>query len=252
MTAADSAAPAQAPSAFQTLYAAGYRAFGYVGLFTLFAMPLWGFRYNDAGAPSINWAFNAGLYAVFIVPHLIMTRSWFKKAVWKRPEGHPRERRFYIFVTIVTWFAVIGLHRPVSGGMLHYPEQWAGEIRFAGLVFFLIFMKLFFEGVPNVAIDGLLGVPGKVSAFSHGPETPLFTEGRYAQVRHPMYQAVLLALLSSLIMHPHVAQLFWGGLVGATFVLFSPIEERQLIRARGEDYLNYKKQTPWRLFRGIY
>lgn len=246
------AGAAEPRSAMHAVYGAAYRAFAFFGLFTLFAMPLWGFRYEAEGVPASNWAFDAALYAAFIVPHLVMTRSWFKKAVWRRPEGHPRERRFYIFVTVITWFAVIGLHRPLSGGMVHYPEQWAGEIRFVGIVFFLIFMKLFFEGVPNAAIDGLLGVPGKVSAFSHGPETPLFTEGRYAQVRHPMYQAVLLALLASLIIHPHVAQLFWGGLVGGTFVLFSPIEERQLLRARGDDYLEYKKQTRWRLFRGIY
>ena len=41
-------------------------------------------------------------------------------------------------------------------------------------------------------------------------------------------------------------------LTGVTFVFFIPIEERQLAAARGEAYLAYRQQTPYRLFRGIW
>jgi len=234
-----------------SLYRQAYRLFAYFGLFSIYGVLLWGFRY-DAAAASANYGFNVALYAIFIVPHLILTRTWFKKRVWGNPAGHPRERRFYIFLTVVTWLGIIALHRPLSGGEIVYPEAWAKLITFIGLVFFLMFMKLFFEGVTFAAIDGLLGVPGGGSAFSHGPETPLFTEGRYAQVRHPMYQAFLLAMLASLVIHPNVAQLFFGVTVGLSFILFIPVEEAQMIRARGDDYREYKKQTRWRLFPGIW
>src|SRR5262249_8686438 len=100
--------------------------------------------------------------------------------------------------------------------------------------------------------DGLLGVPGAVSQYSHGAETPLFTDGPYADVRHPMYRAAMFASLSSLFIHPNVAQLFWVAVIGTTFLAFIPVEEAQLIAARGDDYREYQRRTPYRLFRGLW
>lgn len=229
------------------LYGSAYRAFAYFGLFSIAGSLAFGYRFSPQGAVA-NYAWNAGLYALFILPHLVMTRSWWKHAVWGHPAGHPRERRFYIFMTVVTWLGVLAFHRPAPGVALDLPV-W---MSFVGTVVFLLGFMLFFEGITREALDGLLGVPGTVSAFSHGPETPLFTEGAYASVRHPMYRAFFVQALGSLLMHPNTAQLFWALLLCGTFVAFIPIEERQLIRARGEDYIKYQKKTPYRLFRGIW
>jgi protein-S-isoprenylcysteine O-methyltransferase Ste14 len=96
-------------------------------------------------------------------------------------------------------------------------------------------------------LDGLLAVPGAAMTHSHGAETPLLTEGQYRRVRHPMYRAALLVGLSSLLIHPNVAQAFWCAMIGGTFIAFIPIEERQLLAARGASYQQYMQQTPWRL-----
>lgn len=229
------------------MYRTVYAFLGSFTLFSIHAIFLYGFRF-DEHAPALNYLWNLLLYGVFIIPHLIMTRSWFKQRFWGEPAGHPRERRFYIFVTMVTWFAVIIFHRPVPGVALDLPG-WAA---FAGLVFFLMNVRRFFEGVTVDAIFGLLGVPGAPGAYSHGPETPLFTDGPYAQVRHPMYQAFMLAVLSSLLVHPHTSQLFWGIMLGGTFVAFIPVEEAQMIAARGEDYRAYMQKTPYRIIPGLW
>jgi protein-S-isoprenylcysteine O-methyltransferase Ste14 len=89
-------------------------------------------------------------------------------------------------------------------------------------------------------------------SHSHGNETPLLTEGAYARVRHPMYRAALFAGLCSVLIHGNVAALFWAVLVGATFLLFIPIEEQQLLAARGTAYLEYRERTPYRVLRGIW
>ena len=169
-------------------------------------------------------------------------------AVWGQPDSTPRERRFYILVTVITWLAVVWLQRPVPGFALELPEA----IHVGGVVVFLLCVLLFFNGLSFSAIDGLLGVPGSVSAYSHGPETPLFTEGPYAQVRHPMYRAALLAGICSLLIHPNAAQLLWILSIGATFIAFIPVEEAQMTAARSGDYWKYKQQTPYRLFKGIW
>ncbi len=224
-----------------------YKTFAYFGLFSIFGAMLYGFRHS-AEASIGNYWFNIGLYGAFIGPHLIMTRSWFKVAVWGHPYSTPRERRFYIAVTVITWLALCWLHRPVPGPALALPEA----IRFAGLVGCIVCVLKFFQGTSFDAIDGLLGVPGSVSAYSHGPETRLLTEGPYAKVRHPMYQAAILAGVCGLFLHPHMGQLLWTLLMGATFVAFIPVEEAQMITARGDDYKRYMKNTPYRLFRGLW
>lgn len=231
----------------ETLYARVYRAFAYFGLMSLSGSVLFGFRFGPE-AVSAGYVWNLLLYAAFIVPHLVMTRSWFKRWVWGNPAGTPRERRVYIVITILTWLAVVAFHRPVPGPFLGLPA-WAG---FLGVLVFLLGFMMFFEGITRKAIDGLLGVPGAVSAYSHGPETPLFTEGAYASVRHPMYRSFLVMCVGSLMMHPHAGQLFWIVLLVGTFIAFIPVEEAQLIRARGDDYRKYMQQTPWRLVRGIW
>lgn len=240
---AASAAPALASRAF-TL---AYRIFAYFGMFSIYTVLIYGFRFDHAASPS-NYLVNLGLYALFVVPHLIMTRSWFKKAVWKNPAGHPRERRFFITTTIVTWLVIILFNQPVPGPAL-YVAPW---ITFLAITFFFMGFFLFFQGVMLPQIDGLLGVPGSVTAYSHGPETPLFTEGPYAKVRHPMYRGFMLAAGCSLLINPNTSQLFWIILLGATFIAFIPVEEAQLIRARGDDYREYMKKTPWRLIPGVW
>ena len=228
-------------------YRALYRIFAYFGLFSLFGAMLYGFRYSEAASPAGYW-FNAGLYAAFIGPHLIMTRTWFKRAIWGHPYSTPRDRRFYITVTVVTWLSLCWLQQPVPGLALALPEA----IRFAGLVGFIFCLLKFFQGISFDAIDGLLGVPGSVNAYSHGPESPLFTDGPYARVRHPMYQSAILAGVCGLILHPNMGQLIWTLMIGATFILFIPVEEAQMIAARGDDYRRYRQATPYRLFRGVW
>jgi protein-S-isoprenylcysteine O-methyltransferase Ste14 len=232
---------------FGSVYRVLYRTFAYFGLFSMFGALIYGFRYG-AQAPVDGYWFNLGLYAAFMGPHLIMTRPWFKRALWGHPYSTPRGRRFYITVTVITWLALFCLQKPLPGPAFALPAA----IRFAGLVGFIICVLKFFQGISFDAIDGLLGVPGSVNAYSHGPETPLFTDGPYAKVRHPMYQAAILAGVCGLLIHPHIGQLFWTLLIGATFVAYIPVEEAQMIAARGDDYRRYMERTHYRLFRRVW
>src|SRR3972149_2954289 len=144
------------------LLIAAYRAFAYVGLLSIFGSILYGFRYH-ASAPAANFGFDLLLYAAFILPHLAMTRSWWKRTLVRNPAGSPGERRFYITFTILTWFAVLWLHRSVPGPALVLSEDWlvvGSSLRFLGTIAFLFSVLLFFQGATPAGIDGLLGVSG--------------------------------------------------------------------------------------------
>jgi protein-S-isoprenylcysteine O-methyltransferase Ste14 len=224
-----------------------YRLGGYVGLFSIFAALLHGFRY-DPRAPWRNLLFAAALYAAWAAVHLVMTSDQFKRAVYGDRAGSPIDRRVYVIVTVTTWLALLWYHPTLPGPWLVVP----GTLRFAATVGFLMAVFTFFEGLTFGAIDGLIAAPGTEMAYSHGAETKLMTEGRYAEVRHPMYQAAMLAGLCSLIIHANLAQLFWVLMIGGTFAGFIPIEEARLLAKRGDEYRAYMLQTPWRLVRGVW
>jgi len=224
-----------------------YRIIAYFGLASIFGTMLYGFRY-DVGAPISNLYWDIGLYVAYITPHLVMTRGWFKWALWGKSGGSLAERRVYITVSSVTWLFVFAIQRPLPGPAVSAPE-W---LQFAGVLGFLLAMRSFFEGSTIPMLDGLFGMPGSTMSHSHGEETPLLTEGPYARVRHPHYQAVVLACAASLLIHPHAAQLLWAAMIALTFILFIPIEEQQLLTARGQAYRDYQTRTPYRLFRGVW
>ena len=229
------------------MFARAYRVFGYFGLFSIFGVMIYGFR-HDPAAPWSDLAFDVGIYGMWALIHLLMTRDWFKRPVYGSRKGSLFERQVYISVTVVTWLTVLWFHAPVPGSDLALP----GPIRFAAAVAFLLFMFSFFEGSTFAVLDGLIGAPGSQWTHSHGAETPLLTEGQYAQVRHPMYRAALGAGLCSLVIHPNLGQLLWVMMIGTTFIAFIPIEEQQLIEARGDAYRTYMQRTPYRLVRGVW
>jgi len=224
-----------------------YRVVGYFGLLSIFGALLYGFR-HDPAAPWSNYLFDVGLYGAWVTVHLLMTTSAFKRAVYGRRIGAPIERQVYILVTVVTWLAMLWWHRPVPG----FAWTFAEPLRFAATVGFVFCVFAFFEGVTFGMLNGILGVPGHQMALSHGGETPLFTEGQYARVRHPMYRAAILAATCALVLHPNTGQVLWSAMIGATFIGFIPVEEGRLLAARGDAYSAYMQHTPWRLFRGVW
>ncbi|HEX3600404.1 MAG TPA: hypothetical protein VHU84_09700 [Lacipirellulaceae bacterium] len=217
------------------------------GLMSVWASFILGFRYEPE-APVGNLVFDIVIYAAFIVIHIVMTMPAFKNAVYGARAGTPGERRIYIAVTIVTWILVYWLHRPIGGLGVSAPA-W---LHYVGLCAFLASIVGFFEFATFEGLGQLVGLPGAELSHSVGSETPLMMEGPYARVRHPMYRAAFFANACSLIMWPNAAQLVWAVMVSVSFLGFIPFEERQLLRARGDEYRAYIAQTPYRVFRGIW
>ena len=224
-----------------------YTWFAFLGLMVLQASLLMGFR-HDPAAPAINYAFNAGLYLAYMAVHYIMMAPWFKKLVSGDATGSDNERRLYIFVAITTWVAVYYLHFPVPGPAYVSP-QW---LVYIGYCAFQLSFIAYVEGATFLSLGGMLGVPGSYRTHTTGSETKLMVKGSYASVRHPMYRGAVFLGLSSLLLHPNVAQLFWIAMIGATFISFIPIEEKQLLKARGDEYRAYMEVTRYRLIKGIW
>jgi protein-S-isoprenylcysteine O-methyltransferase Ste14 len=97
----------------------------------------------------------------------------------------------------------------------------------------------------SFAVGIYLGAKSLAAVFGRAGEKPKFTTtGVYALVRHPMYLASLLVLLSFFFATLSLlALLVWIGL----FVFYDRMatyEERDLIRILGQQYVDYQKQVP--------
>lgn len=224
-----------------------YWYFAYLGSMAVVGSFFLGFRF-DATASNMNYLFNIGLYLAFFIIHMVMTLPGFKKLVFGSPQGTSRERRIYVTVSIITWIIVMWLHKPVPG--IAFLSPW--WLQYLGICMMLFSVFAFFEYANFEMMDSFIGIPGSELSHSTGSETPLMTEGSYASVRHPMYRAMTLLMFSSLLVYPHTGQLLFVILLSASFILFVPIEERLLIKARGEEYRAYMAVTRYRLFRWIW
>jgi protein-S-isoprenylcysteine O-methyltransferase Ste14 len=206
-----------------------------------------GFR-HDPNAPMINYAWNGALFIGYMLVHYVMMKPGFKKLVAKSPEGSSGERRVYMVVAISTWVLMYAVHLPLPGAGYVLPE-WA--IFFGASAFLMAFLA-FNEGNTFDLIKGFAGVPGYEQTHGASSVAPLQTKGSYASVRHPMYRGAVYMGLTSLLLHPNTAQLVWIAAIGLTFAAFIPIEERQLIKGRGDEYIRYMEVTRYRLLRGIW
>jgi protein-S-isoprenylcysteine O-methyltransferase Ste14 len=224
-----------------------YWLFSYLGVMTVWASFLMGFRYQSA-APAANVVFNILLYAAYLAVHIVMTTPHFKSAVYGQRAGSPVERRIYVTIAVVTWVLMYWLHRPV-GGFGWAAPRWLQYLGYCG---FLLSFVAFFQTTTIEGLASFVGMPDIELSHTAGSETPLMTEGPYAQVRHPMYRAAILGYVCSLLIYPNSGQLLFGLMVSASFLGFIPFEERQLLTARGDEYRAYMACTPYRLFRGVW
>ncbi|WP_374764602.1 methyltransferase family protein [Yunchengibacter salinarum] len=224
-----------------------YRAFAGLGSLTIWAAFIWGWRHDPMGPVSAVWV-NLALYGGFIAVHMAMITPAFKKTLYGDRRGGGLERRIFVSVAVLTWLALLYFHQPLPGPAPDLPAP----LRFVGLTLSLAGFMAFTGGASQDQIDRLIGTPGHEISHSHDDSTPLMDKGAYGRVRHPMYAGAVVATLSSILMHPNAAQAFWAVLVSLTFILFIPIEERQLLKARGDAYRQYREKVRWRLFPGLW
>ena len=224
-----------------------YSWFAILGLGVVAASILMGFR-HDPMAPAINYAWNAAIFVGWMAVHYIMMTPGFKKAVFKAPQGSAAERRVYMTVSIVSWVAVYAFHLPMPG-LAYVSPDW---LVYFGLCAFLMSFLAFNEGATFEALKAFSGVAGTEMTHGAAIDAPLMTKGSYASVRHPMYRGAMLMGLSSLLLHPNLAQFAWVMVIGMTFIAFIPLEEKQLLEGRGDEYRAYMEVTRYRVFKGIW
>lgn len=175
--------------------------------------------------------FDAGLSLAFFVQHSVMVRS-------------PLCRRFgryqgaaYAVVSGVVLAGVVLLWQPAGTTWL----SLEGTPRIAVRVLFLL--PLLWAAWAALSIRGFdpFGIRPLLKGRST-PPGPLSARGPYGVVRQPMYLAVLVMLWA----HPTwtADRLVLAALWSAWTILGARWEERDLVRAFGDDYRAYQRRVP--------
>lgn len=136
---------------------------------------------------------------------------------------------------------------------------------FAGINFALLFWfhsiapsKSLFEGGMALQISGIVLCLAALVVFimalsqyewrfwykpSQESEKVLIITGLNAVVRHPLYFAVILALVAMLLLFPNWKNLIFAIITILYIIIGALLEERKLISRFGNDYIAYRKKV---------
>lgn len=192
------------------------------------------------GSLAVAVIVNIVLLALFCVPHTVMARPGFKNW-WTTFVPRPIERSTYVLLSSMLLFLLYWQWRPMTGVVWQVDHGFVYAL-LAGSFFggFLLVLYATFL-IDHFDLFGLrqvfLFLRGK--EYTHSPfATPLL----YRLMRHPLLAGWMIAFWATPKMtHGHL--LF---AVGTTVYMFIAIqyEERDLLRALGEDYRRYRQKTP--------
>ena len=234
---------------FSRLLAFGYGMLAYLVFLMCFVYAI-GFMGNigvpksiDSGADGSFWMalmVNTFLLTVFALQHSVMARQGFKQW-WTHIVPQPVERSTYVLFSSLALFFVFWLWQPM-GGVIWRVSHPAGQVLLHtvfGLGVVIILVSTF-----SINHFDLFGVRQAYLYLVGKTYTPLpfATPGPYRYVRHPLYVGWLLFFWATPTMT--IAHLVFAVLTTTYILVAIRFEERDLAQFHGQQYEDYRKQTP--------
>ena len=185
-------------------------------------------------------AINAALLALFAIQHSVMARGWFKER-WTRIVPKPLERSSYVLFSSLALLLLFWLWRPLGGVVWSVEDPIGRAVLFALFAFGWTLVLVSTCLINHFDLFGLR----QVWLFLRGkPYTPLpfGTPGAYRVVRHPLYVGWFFAFWMTPAMT--YAHLLFAVATTAYILIAIQLEERDLVRAYGNTYEEYRRRVP--------
>jgi protein-S-isoprenylcysteine O-methyltransferase Ste14 len=207
-----------------------------------FVGDLWVPKSVDSGAAGP--ALTAGvvdllLITLFGVQHSVMARQGFK-CWWTRYVPSSIERSTFVLATVAVLAIMFISWRPIPIVL------WEADGFLAGLLWagfaagWLIVLVSTFQ-IDHLDLFGLRQVFIALRSGEYAPP-PFKTPCLYRFVRHPMYLGLIVAFWSTPGMT--VGHLLFAAGFTIYIVIGARIEERDLVRFHGSDYVSYRRRVP--------
>ncbi len=185
-------------------------------------------------------AVDLGLLAAFAVQHSGMARPAFKRW-WTRIVPEAAERSTYVLVSSIGMIALFVLWQPIGGVIWDIP---AGALKTSVLVAYAFGWVLLLYStflIDHFDLFGLKQVWRQLSGKAY--RAPQFhTPSLYKVVRHPLYIGWLIIFWAAPTMT--VAHLVFALGTTAYILIAIQFEERDLVSAFGDTYVQYRRRTP--------
>ena len=198
---------------------------------------------NDGAAVPLGEALlvNGSILALFAIQHTIMARPAFK-AWWTKIVPPALERSLFVLATCLILTTLFWQWRPLPGGAVWSVDNQvlATALHVVsglgwGLVLYATFLIDHFD---------LFGLRQVVLHFRGVPySNPRFQEKSfYRFVRHPLLLGFAIAFWAT----PHMSwsHLFYALMTTLYMLVGIEFEERDLIKAHGDDYRSYRRRVP--------
>jgi len=196
----------------------------------------------DSGAPAAlvpALLINAALLSIFVVQHTVMARPAFKRW-WTTIIPASVERSAYVLAASLSLLVIFLCWQPLPATVWHVESPIAAGALVA-LSLFGYGLALFSSFVIN-HFD-LFGLRQVWFRFRNESPTPVGfrLRGPYRLVRHPLMVGFLIAFWAT--PHMSVGHLFFAIMTTGYIFMGIWFEERDLVAAHGDDYLDYRRRV---------
>jgi len=184
---------------------------------------------------------DALLLSLFAVQHSVMARAWFKRG-WTKAVAPLLERSTYVLLASLILLLMFWEWRPIGTDRVAWDVQNStGRLVLQGLFWLgwlIVLISTFM--IDHFDLFGLKQVYHYLKGIQM-PPAAFRTPGFYKGVRHPIYLGFIIAFWSTPRMS--MGHLFFAVMTTAYILLAIQFEERDLIRAYGEKYQEYRKRV---------
>ncbi|KAF0967762.1 MULTISPECIES: methanethiol S-methyltransferase [Gordonia] len=261
MTTRDAPSSAETAPPTSILTRVGYLAYGLAAYVAFLVVFLWAIafvenasiviggaeivpRTIDRGGPSA-WvvtalAIDLGLLTLFAAQHSVMARAGLKQR-WTRIVPTPIERSTYVAAATACLAAVLWWWHPITATVWDVSAPAARTFLVAVSLFGWVLVLTSTFLINHFDLFGLRQVVANAKGRTLEPYrfiTPLW----YGIVRHPIYLGFLIAFWVAPTMT--VGHLLFACATTGYVLLGIHLEERDLIRSFGDDYIAYRGRVP--------
>ena len=191
------------------------------------------------GSPTAALATDAALFGLFALHHSLAARPGAQRAL-ARVVAERLLRSAYVWLASALLALVCVAWRPVGGSLYDH----GGALGAAHLAVQLAGVWLTLRSVRAIDPLELAGIRPASTASA------LQITGPYRFVRHPIYVAWVLMTFGAA--HMTGDRLAFAAISTAYLIVAIPWEERSLVRAFGEAYVDYRRRVRWRMVPHVY